>query len=54
MNCNAWQIFPVCAVAMETENLVDHLSVGRLLTSPNSTFLSYWRNVGEIDMYRRR
>lgn len=47
MNCHAGQISPVCAIAMETNNLanpVDHVGVGMPLTSPHSTFLSYWRN----------
>lgn len=58
MSCNAGQISPVCAVAMETDimfaNPVKEVGVGRPLTALYFTFLSYWRNGREQNLYRRR
>lgn len=58
MSCNASQISPVCAIAMETDitfaHSVDQGGVGRPLTSLHFTFLSYWRNRREQNMYKRR
>lgn len=48
MSCNAGQISPVCAIAMETDIMlaspVIQVCVGRPLTSLHFTFLYYWRN----------